>query len=143
MSDNEIIANFLGYEKVTVGYFGSKDGDDGETEWQLAHKDWMKAVGIENVGDYIVNIPKNDWRHWEEVRYHKSWSQLMPVVEKIAETHDFTIQFYAGDCNCFCTKQNFGASDIPGVGHGGFKPHIQSVYKSVVALIKHINQQKK
>lgn len=72
--------------------------------------------------------------------YESDWNMIMPVVEKIAETHDFTIQFYAGDCNCYCTKQNYGASEIPGIGHGGFKPHIKSVYKSVVALIKHINK---
>lgn len=72
--------------------------------------------------------------------YESDWNMLMPVVEKIVENYDFTIQFYAGDCNCYCTKQNYGASEIPGIGHGGFKPHIQSVYKSVVALIKHINK---
>jgi hypothetical protein len=71
-----------------------------------------------------------------------SWGLLMPVVEKIAENYDFTIQFYDRNCNCYCTKQNLEESDIPGVGHGGFKPNIQSVYKSVVAFVKWYNSQK-
>lgn len=79
---------------------------------------------------------------WSIGPFHSSWGFLMPVVEKIAETHDFTIQFYAGDCNCYCQKQNVGSSELPGVGHGGFNPHIQSVYKSVVAFIKYHNKSK-
>jgi hypothetical protein len=71
-----------------------------------------------------------------ETRYHDSWGWIMPVIERISENYDFTIQFYAGDCNCYCMKQTAEASEIPGVGHGGFKPNIESVHKSVVAFVK-------
>lgn len=113
-SDNELIAEFMGATpcEIEVKSIGTMPGYECE--------------------EFKLTV--------DELEYHTSWDWLMPVVEKIAETHDFTIQFYAGDCNCYCTKQNYGASEIPGIGHGGFKPHIQSVYKSVVALIKHINK---
>ncbi len=65
----------------------------------------------------------------------------MSVVQKIAETHDFTIQFFDGDCRCYCYKQDVGGTELTGVGHGGFDPHIKSVYLSVLAFIK--NQEKR
>lgn len=120
MTDNELIAQFMGLVRL------ESDATYNLPQYYRPEKDKRKKGSF-------VGYP-------DQLKYATSWDWLMPVVEKIAETHDFTIQFYDGNCNCFCAKQNFGASDIPGVGHGGFKPHIQSVYKSVVALIKHINK---
>ena len=79
----EVIARFMGYEKVTVGYCGGYD----ETEWQVANKKWIDDVGIKNVDDYIVNVKENIWHNWEAVKYDTSWDWLMPVVEKIESIH--------------------------------------------------------
>lgn len=80
---NETIALFMGYEKVRVGYFGSKDGDleYDESEWQVSHEKWMDDVGMESVGFYFVNVPANIWHEVKNVEYHTSWDWLMPVVE--------------------------------------------------------------
>lgn len=107
-TDNELIAEFMGIQ---------------------VYQTWaeMDAVPIDKLS--IWSLP-------EQLDYHLNWSKLMPVVEKISENYDFTIQFYAGECNCYCTKQTDDAVDIPGVGHGGFTPKIESVYRSVVAFVK-------
>lgn len=39
MTDNELIANFMGLEFVTVGYTGGSD----ETEWQKENIDWFRS----------------------------------------------------------------------------------------------------
>jgi hypothetical protein len=79
-TDNELIAEFMGFKKVTVGYFG-----DDETEWQTDNREWMDKVDLNSVGDYAVDVQNDSWRAWESVKYHKSWNQLMPVVAKISE----------------------------------------------------------
>lgn len=96
---------------------------------------WNSSYKTKHIG---TNLPflGNKWRDWGDMKFDSSWDWLMPVVEKIAENYDFTIQFYAGDCNCYCMKQTDSATDIPGIGHGGFKPNIESVYRSVVAFVK-------
>lgn len=73
------IAKFMGYEKVTVGYSGSEE----ETEWQRNHEEWMIKVGIQLVGDYIVDVPNNVWYSWEDVKYHTSWDWLMEAWRKL------------------------------------------------------------
>jgi hypothetical protein len=79
MEENRMIAAFMGYEFVTVGYFDTED----ETQWQRENREWMDEVGIEDVGDYFVDTKDNSWFPAEEADYHKSWDALMPVVEKI------------------------------------------------------------
>lgn len=76
---NYAIAKFMGFEKVTVGYAGTEE----ETEWQNNHIEWMHKVGIQLVGDYIVNVKENLWYGWAGVSYYTSWDWLMPVVEKL------------------------------------------------------------
>ncbi len=78
---NEIISNFMGFEKVRIGYLGTKS----ETKWQLKHEKWLEKNDIDNVGTYIVNVKKNKCIGWDSVAYHKSWDWLMPVVEEIEE----------------------------------------------------------
>lgn len=73
------IAKFMGYEKVHVGYAGTEE----ETEWQRNNEEWMSKVGIENVGDYIVNVKEDKWHNWEDVKYHTSWDWLKPVIDEI------------------------------------------------------------
>ncbi len=80
---NELIAKFMGYEKVRVGYWDDNDPDDGETQWQRDNNKWLEAHQIYNVGLYAVNLKENTWYHWEELNFHLSWDWLMPVIQKI------------------------------------------------------------
>lgn len=84
---NEIIARFMGYEKVRIGYYGCKDGDPetDETEWQVKNEDWCNKMGIEDIGDYIVNIRTNKWHEWKDVKYNSDWSWFMPVWDKFID----------------------------------------------------------
>lgn len=70
----------MGWEHVTVGYFGEED----ETEWQRQNEDWMDKVGMDSIGDYWVNIQGNRFLPADSLCYHESWNELMPVVEKIS-----------------------------------------------------------
>src|SRR5687768_10556975 len=85
---NRAICEFMGWEYIRVGYFGSNDGDIeyDESEWQVINEHWMDKVGMEDVGYYIVNVKENKWHEWSYVKYHSSWDQLMPVVKKIYDT---------------------------------------------------------
>ena len=76
---NKLIAKFMGYDYVEIGYYGSDD----ETEWQRKYEKWKDRVGMHSVGEYIVNIKKYKWHEWRKVAYNSSWDWLMPVVEKI------------------------------------------------------------
>lgn len=78
-TDNEIIAEFMGYKKVTVDYFGTPD----ETQWQIDNRKWLNDIGIEAVGDYGVDVKNDDYFDWVDCAYDTSWDWLMPVVEKI------------------------------------------------------------
>jgi len=101
-------------------------------------KEFCELTDNELIAEFMKNDAVNspDKLPAKLLQYDTSWDWLMQVVERISENYDFIIQFYDGECNCFCTKQTYDASDIPGVGHGGFTPKIESVYKSVVAFVK-------
>lgn len=76
---NLLIAEFMGFEFVTVNYWG----DDDETSWQKINAEWMDKVGMDSVGDYIVNVAEDKWQEWGDVAYHSSWEDLMPVWVKL------------------------------------------------------------
>lgn len=122
---NEVIARFEGYEKVTVNYFGDID----ETDWQRKYEKWMEKVGIESIGDYIVNVEKDKWFEWNDVAYHREWNWLMPVVEKI---HALAV---AGDAINAITEQAIFTFSI-------FAP-LKDVYTAVYQFITWFNQQPK
>lgn len=79
ITDNEVIARFMGYDIVEVDYFRSPE----ETEWQRKHSEWMDKVKIKSVGRYAVKVEEDIWQEWEDFDYSNDWSQLMPVVEKL------------------------------------------------------------
>lgn len=75
---NRVIAEFDGWEFVTVGYVGCDD----ETEWQHENEQWMEEVGLENVGQYIVNIQDKAFHEVDKIKYHESWDWFMPAFKK-------------------------------------------------------------
>lgn len=78
----ELIANYMGYEKVRVGYLDSDSDEWRETDWQLQNLEWMEKVGLEDVGDYFVNVKEDKWVPVKMLQYD-CFDQLMPVIEKI------------------------------------------------------------
>ena len=78
---NEVIARFMGYKRVTVGYSGTEE----ETEWQRNNEQWMDKVGITMVGDYYVDVENDEWMFCDDANYDKSWDALMPVGKKIRD----------------------------------------------------------
>lgn len=132
MTDNELIAEFMGYESIRIGYYGTDD----ETEWQVKNKDWLDKPEIieqydNSVGDYYVNIDRNLIIPQEEVNYADSWDWLMPVVEKI-ESSGFNVLIEDNFCRIGQELQVKATT----------MTKIESVYKAVVEFIKWYNQNK-
>jgi hypothetical protein len=75
---NELFANFMGYEKVVVGYVGMPD----ETKWQIENEDWLAEMKIENVGTYAANVSENFIHEWDDLQYEYSWDWFMSVWDK-------------------------------------------------------------
>lgn len=84
-----------------------------------------------------------------ELKYHSSWSELMPVVEKI-EAIGFNVQI--GN-NCFCTISKFEDEDDPFEGiyistevdplFGRVESKIHGVFLAVYQFIQWYNHNKK
>lgn len=122
-TDNELIAQFMGYEKVTVDYFGTSF----ETEWQREHQDWMEAVNLDSIGDYIVKVKDNEWIYWKDVAYHTSWDWIVPVARKLTEKAKHTDMPHA----IFMNVYTFSVC----------RP-IAELYENIIKGIKWYNQQK-
>lgn len=79
MNNTQLIAEFMGYKKVRIGYYGisEKEDDAGESEWQTINREWIDEAGIESVGWYYVNVDENKWFEEDDLDYHKDWNKLM------------------------------------------------------------------
>jgi hypothetical protein len=121
MKDNELIAEFMGYER-------------------------SREVWDEGEHAYTMKIPQA-WNKWvipSKMQYSTSWDWLMPVLEKIESLgHDTNINaFHCGRADHFqrCSIEN---KDI---GYQQFgcnsESKIKSVYLAVVEYIKWYNSQK-
>lgn len=77
----DAIATFMGYTLVKIGYFGTRT----KTKWQVDNEKWMDKVGLDNIGNFWVNIKEDKFidADNEGLHYHSSWDSLMPVIEKI------------------------------------------------------------
>ena len=78
---NALIARFDGYELVRIGYYGGYD----ETEWQRINEKWSDDVGLNEIGDYFVNVTENKWFEAEKIKYNCDYNSLMPILEKISK----------------------------------------------------------
>lgn len=136
MRENKLIAEFMGFQKVKIDYYGSK----GETEFQVRHKRWLDKVQLNSVGTYIVHLKNNKWFEWSDVEYHKSFDWLIPVANKILilYTSNFgVIQKELRNDQSFiarmAVKQMFGVSSVTG------KLEIDTVYLRCADFIKWYN----
>lgn len=140
---NEAIAVFMGFEKVHVGFFRCKDGDpvNDETEWQVANDEWLDKMGIEDVGDFIVNVKEDKYHNWEDVNYHTSWDWMMPVVEKIRNLGYHIEITISVDCSVDIIKLRGDPSkDVLHIV--AYSSAIDAVYTAIYQFITWYNQQK-
>jgi hypothetical protein len=128
--NKEIISQFMGFEKIRIGYYGDHKSDWGETEWQVKNRDWIEKMGIDSIGDYVVNLSKNEYREWEDVAYDTSWDWLVPVVEKIENLNQASVDIYYNCCEIAIPDDMIRVD-----GHS----KIESTYKAVIEFIKWYN----
>ncbi len=77
----------------------------------------------------------------DEMKYHKEWNWLMPVVEKINDTERYEVCI--GDCHCHITdteNDNFKVRALTLSLQG--KTTIEATYQAVVEFIKWYDQNK-
>lgn len=128
---NQLLAEFMGYEKVRVGYFDDEDPEDGETEWQRVNREWMDRVLLDEVGIYFVNVPLNAYYKEDELNYHKDWNILMEVWYKFRDLRfeEMRDQFMHSDWRTI-------------IGHKIAYNSINDAYKSVIKAINWYNSTK-
>jgi hypothetical protein len=136
MENNDLIAEFMGYEKVTVGYFGTDD----ETEWQKEHDYWMFDVGLTEIGDYYVNVPKKEFYKIENMElWYGEWNKLMNVIEKI-ENMGYEVSIINNECEI---GEDVDAEHYVGLVCKQEKYKITSVYSAIVEFINWYNNKEK
>jgi Fe2+ or Zn2+ uptake regulation protein len=64
---------FLGYDFVKVGYYGTKDGIEKETKFQITEQEWIDKVGIDSVGEYFIIKNNDEFHHM----YNDNWSKII------------------------------------------------------------------
>lgn len=105
---NKLIAEFMGFEKVTVGFFGTEE----ETEWQRENEDWLVHNELGSVGDYGVNVSENKWFEWKDIKYHTSWDWIMPVLIEIETRLDVVTSIQINRYKDVGYKQLFGETSV-------------------------------
>lgn len=138
---NRLIAEFMGFQKVCVGYSGCREGhQDDETDWQVDNEKWMSKMGIEQVGEYIVDVPNDLVHEWDTVRYHESWDWLMPVVERIQHSGCLVDIHIYSDTTCRIQKPLKVPPSFSVQGRG--KTPIEAAYNAIVEFITWYNATK-
>ena len=93
----------------------------------------------ERMNNNEIWLPFHGICRYDELRYHKSWDWLMPVIEKIKQTENvitvtIEITFDAGSVTIINAEEYYKQTYEPVT--------IKSVYKAVVDFIRWYNQQK-
>lgn len=115
---NDLIAQFMGYERDKMEYFIPQHGK------------------INSQGNWIDTFSK------ENLKFHKSWDWLMPVVEKVNST------VFEGNA-CRVTMRS-NATLIEKVGEEGWEAGpivtgevmLKNTFKAIIEFIEWFNNQK-
>jgi len=106
---------------------------------------YRKGNKKQSIEERYFGLIEKGYYHWvSELRYHKSWDWIMPVVEKIEKLGCIVEISYSLVCMCrICVigKKYEKAFNITNDNNGGLEPII-AVYKSVVEFIKWYNENK-
>lgn len=128
----ELIGNFMGFEKVRIGYYD----DPSESKWQRENMAWLDERDINDVGTYLINKAKNKWYLWNEVEYHKSYEWLKHVVEKI-EKMDYGVKMCRKVVEIYIDSTKVNIIKVKEADRQ------QSLLKAVLEFIKYYNEQNK
>lgn len=147
MENNDLIAKFMGYDKVTIGYF---EGES-ETQWQRDNQNWLDKVGLENIGDYYVNVLENKFfTVYGNELWYGEWNNLMNVIEKI-ENMGYLTSITKYNPQALKTMGFNAPTHLCSIWGTNFKPvfdgdgetKIQAVYDSVMMFIEWYNENNK
>ncbi len=128
IAGNKLIAEFLGFEKVRIGYFD----DSSETKFQKENEDYLEKIELEEVGTFMLNRATDKFYLWSEVDYHKSFDRLMPVFYKIEDIVELSPSI-----SSFCEIWIDGSEETKITGDG--KTWIESAWVAAVEFIKYYN----
>lgn len=123
MTDEEIDAltaqHVMGWEYLIVNYFGTED----ETPRQKVLEQWMKAVGIESVGEYWIDVEKDFWmpaygrRGWQPTRDIAQAWQLITKFE--GDGYNVILSTFANAGRWCCIFETGGPNGLPSyTGYG-------------------------
>lgn len=131
--DIKKIMKFLGYEFITIGYYGG----DTETKWQKNNEKWIDKVGIDSVGDYFVNMQKDDFidlynDNWEEC-INFEWNFLMKIIHEI-ETKGYRVTISTTFVRIHTCKNNY--EDYDEYNCAAFDGKINAVKQAIVDFVK-------
>lgn len=133
-NNNDLIAQFMGYEKVTIGYI---DGVS-ETQWQRENQDWLDKVGLDYIGDYYVNMSENKYFNvCGNDLWYGEWNNLMTVVEKIDSMGQYEVSIIYNECSI---GENIDAEHYRGLVDIQGKTKLEAVYLAVVEFIEKYNE---
>jgi ribosomal protein S18 acetylase RimI-like enzyme len=117
-TDNELIAEFMGYKLITPEMRRNPEGWS-RGYWQKDYPEKQDVLCAEGHG----------------MHYHDSWSWLMPVVEKI---ESLGFNFWIGKYASSVTKEGSGDPSFTVKGNSKLKV----VYDAVTEFIKWYNENK-
>ena len=84
MKDNKLLAEYLGYSLIRIGYWELDSGPNKESQDQRDLGDkYLDSVGIKDIGMYYLKVKEKEWIQECLWIPNDNWNQLMMVVEKI------------------------------------------------------------
>lgn len=90
MKNNKLLAEYLGYSSIRIGFWGDHNRVDNEyyesQDQRDLGEDYLDKVGIQDVGNYYLKYDEKKWFYEQGWIPNKDWNQLMMVVEKIEKT---------------------------------------------------------
>ena len=142
---NDLIAQFMGFEKVTVGYFGDQENEEwGETDWQVKNSAWLDYIGLTAVGEYYVNVLENKYFDTYTYKYTE-WNNLIPVIEKIEDMNFKTEMLKTFNDSMLGNYHRFFISkNTHEHGHIWFSSEsnnkMESIYETIIKFINWYNE---
>ena len=112
---------------------------------------WRHVPTSKGKGKGYWNFPEWGKASWDadSFLYHSSWDWLMPVVEKIGNTHNIRIQINVCsitrrflDHRKYQKEHNIGFDEVPPIAEHDGSGFIENVWHAVVKFIKWYNSQK-
>ena len=73
------------------------------------------------------------------LEFHTSWDWLMPVIQKIEKTGEFSVTIFKGCCDIHYSS-SLDKYDFEPIEKGGGQPKILSTYQAIIEFINWYNK---